>query len=94
MFWFRQVGRFYPEALRSGRPFEIWVDRSFAARTCRDPSPDSVSASNRQDNYWRIDSVAHIQRFDHIGITVADLASVTAFFVGLGLEVEGKGSTL
>jgi catechol 2,3-dioxygenase-like lactoylglutathione lyase family enzyme len=36
--------------------------------------------------------VAHVRRFDHIGITVADLASVTAFFVGLGLEVEGTGS--
>ena len=36
--------------------------------------------------------MAHVQRFDHIGITVADLASVTAFFVGLGLEVEGTGS--
>ena len=36
--------------------------------------------------------MAHIQRFDHIGITVADLASATAFFVGLGLEVEGTGS--
>jgi catechol 2,3-dioxygenase-like lactoylglutathione lyase family enzyme len=39
-----------------------------------------------------VDPVAHVQRFDHIGITVADLASVTAFFVGLGLEVEGTGS--
>jgi len=29
-------------------------------------------------------------RFDHVGITVADLDSVTAFFVGLGLEVEGS----
>jgi catechol 2,3-dioxygenase-like lactoylglutathione lyase family enzyme len=29
-------------------------------------------------------------RFDHVGITVADLDSVTAFFVGLGLEVEGR----
>ena len=36
--------------------------------------------------------MAHVQRFDHIGITVADLASVTAFFVRLGLEVEGTGS--
>ncbi len=36
--------------------------------------------------------MAHVKRFDHIGITVADLASVTAFFVGLGLEVEGTGS--
>ena len=31
-----------------------------------------------------------IRRFDHIGITVADLDTVTAFFVGLGLEVEGR----
>ena len=29
-------------------------------------------------------------RFDHVGITVADLDAVTAFFVGLGLEVEGR----
>jgi catechol 2,3-dioxygenase-like lactoylglutathione lyase family enzyme len=28
--------------------------------------------------------------FDHVGITVADLDAVTAFFVGLGLEVEGR----
>ena len=36
--------------------------------------------------------MAHVRRFDHIGITVADLESATAFFVGLGLEVEGTGS--
>jgi catechol 2,3-dioxygenase-like lactoylglutathione lyase family enzyme len=34
--------------------------------------------------------MSHIQRFDHVGITVADLDAVTAFFVGLGLEVEGR----
>lgn len=28
--------------------------------------------------------------FDHIGITVADLDAATAFFVGLGLAVEGR----
>ena len=33
--------------------------------------------------------MAPVRRFDHVGITVADLDSVTAFFVGLGLEVEG-----
>jgi catechol 2,3-dioxygenase-like lactoylglutathione lyase family enzyme len=38
------------------------------------------------------DPVTHVQRFDHIGITVADLDSATAFFVGLGLEVEGTGT--
>jgi catechol 2,3-dioxygenase-like lactoylglutathione lyase family enzyme len=34
--------------------------------------------------------MTHVQRFDHVGITVADLDTVTAFFVGLGLEVEGR----
>jgi hypothetical protein len=33
--------------------------------------------------------MAYVQGFDHVGITVADLDAVTAFFVGLGLEVEG-----
>ena len=33
--------------------------------------------------------MSHARRFDHVGITVADLDKVTAFFVGLGLEVEG-----
>ena len=36
--------------------------------------------------------MAHVRRFDHVGITVADLEEATAFFVGLGLEVEGTGS--
>ena len=36
--------------------------------------------------------MSHIKRFDHVGITVDDLDSVTAFFVGLGLEAEGTGS--
>ncbi|GAB3771424.1 catechol 2,3-dioxygenase-like lactoylglutathione lyase family enzyme [Nocardioides ginsengisegetis] len=31
-----------------------------------------------------------IKRFDHVGITVADLDLVTEFFVGLGLEVTGR----
>jgi catechol 2,3-dioxygenase-like lactoylglutathione lyase family enzyme len=34
--------------------------------------------------------MSQIRRFDHVGITVADLDTVTAFFVGLGLEVEGR----
>ena len=34
--------------------------------------------------------MAHVLRFDHIGITVADLDLVTAFFVALGLEVDGS----
>jgi catechol 2,3-dioxygenase-like lactoylglutathione lyase family enzyme len=31
-----------------------------------------------------------IQSFDHVGITVADLDAAIAFFVGLGLELEGR----
>jgi catechol 2,3-dioxygenase-like lactoylglutathione lyase family enzyme len=31
-----------------------------------------------------------LRRLDHIGITVADLDAATAFFVRLGLEVEGR----
>jgi len=34
--------------------------------------------------------VAAIRRFDHVGITVADLDTVAAFFVGLGFRVEGR----
>lgn len=31
-----------------------------------------------------------IRQFDHVGITVADLDAVTAFFAVLGLEIEGR----
>jgi catechol 2,3-dioxygenase-like lactoylglutathione lyase family enzyme len=36
--------------------------------------------------------VGHVRRFDHVGITVAELDLATEFFVGLGLEVEGRGT--
>jgi len=32
-----------------------------------------------------------VRRFDHVGITLADLDVATAFFEALGLEVEGRG---
>lgn len=35
--------------------------------------------------------MTHVKRFDHVGITVADLETATGFFVALGLEVEGTG---
>ncbi len=34
--------------------------------------------------------MSHIKRFDHVGITVADLDTAQAFFVKLGLEVVGS----
>jgi catechol 2,3-dioxygenase-like lactoylglutathione lyase family enzyme len=33
-----------------------------------------------------------IQRMDHVGIVVDDLAAATAFFAELGLELQGEGS--
>jgi catechol 2,3-dioxygenase-like lactoylglutathione lyase family enzyme len=33
-----------------------------------------------------------IQRMDHVGIVVDDLAAATAFFVELGLKLHGEGS--
>jgi len=33
-----------------------------------------------------------IQRMDHVGVVVDDLAAATAFFVELGLELEGEAS--
>lgn len=33
-----------------------------------------------------------VQRLEHIGVVVDDLAAATAFFVALGLEVEGETS--
>ncbi len=34
--------------------------------------------------------MSHIKQFDHVGITVADLDGVAAFFADLGLEIEGR----
>ena len=34
--------------------------------------------------------MGQLRAFDHVGITVADLDAAAAFFVGLGLEVEGR----
>lgn len=36
--------------------------------------------------------MTHVRRFDHVGVTVADLEVATTFFEKLGLEVEGRGS--
>jgi catechol 2,3-dioxygenase-like lactoylglutathione lyase family enzyme len=40
--------------------------------------------------YERVHRVSRIRRFDHVGITVADLDVVSAFFVELGFEAEGR----
>src|SRR4051812_5499941 len=74
---------------------------SAAARGTRDSAADSVRGG-RATRYclpWpmhgryddgRTGPMSHVRRFDHVGLTVADLDVVTAFFVALGLEVEGR----
>jgi catechol 2,3-dioxygenase-like lactoylglutathione lyase family enzyme len=47
---------------------------------------ESVKAGRTQEDRH----VSRIRRFDHVGITVADLDRATAFFVGLGFQVEGR----
>lgn len=34
--------------------------------------------------------MSHVLGFDHVGITVSDLDTAAAFFITLGLEVEGR----
>jgi catechol 2,3-dioxygenase-like lactoylglutathione lyase family enzyme len=34
--------------------------------------------------------MGQLRAFDHVGITADDLDAATTFFVGLGLEVEGR----
>jgi len=47
---------------------------------------DRADVKTLPDNAW----MARVTRFDHVGITVADLDRAVAFFVGLGLDVEGR----
>ncbi len=56
-------------------------------------SPDSaVETTTRLASSSSADTLEDmtIQRMDNVGIVVDDLAAVTAFFVELGLELEGE----
>jgi catechol 2,3-dioxygenase-like lactoylglutathione lyase family enzyme len=37
-----------------------------------------------------METMNHVRAFDHVGITVADLDAAIDFFLGLGLELEGR----
>lgn len=37
-----------------------------------------------------METMTHVRAFDHVGITVNDLDAAIAFFLGLGLELEGR----
>src|SRR5438128_10303821 len=63
---------------------------SRTAGRLRSPGEGLDRRGPRHQEIWRMYLMSHIRRFDHVGITVADLDTVTAFFVGLGLEVEGR----
>src|SRR5438445_9529234 len=58
-------------------------------------SPISRSATERRCSWGRRVATVErmtIQRMDHVGIVVDDLAAATAFFVELGLKLQGKWS--
>src|SRR5215204_3880011 len=51
----------------------------------RAPTVAARSIRRRED-----EPMSYVRRLDHVGVTVADLDVVTAFFVALGLEIEGR----
>src|SRR5437660_10915207 len=63
---------------------------SRTAGRLRSPGEGLDRRGTRHQEIRRMYLMSHIRRFDHVGITVADLDAATAFFVGLGLEVEGR----
>src|SRR5436309_16064237 len=63
---------------------------SRTAGRLRSPGEGLDRRGPRHQEIRRTYLMSHIRRFDHVGITVEDLDTVTAFFVGLGLEVEGR----
>jgi catechol 2,3-dioxygenase-like lactoylglutathione lyase family enzyme len=57
----------------------------------RMPSARGVGSRRRCDRDATIGNMA-IQRMDHVGIAVDDLAGAKAFFVELGLELQGEAA--
>src|ERR1700761_9853070 len=64
--------------------------RSFAAVPRRRGLRTSTVANARSIRQREDGPMSYVRRFDHVGVTVADLDAVTTFFVALGLEVEGR----
>src|SRR5260221_3307991 len=83
---------------RLARPFASQATSAQSPVMPRHPrQPRNVDVAGKRQlrdpdrtDYRRRAPVSHIRSFDHVGITVGDLDAVTAFFVGLGLEVEGR----
>jgi catechol 2,3-dioxygenase-like lactoylglutathione lyase family enzyme len=53
-------------------------------------APDPNPTDEIGGRVWSGSGMTHTPRFDHLGITVADLDLVADFFVALGLEVGGR----
>ena len=63
---------------------------STTAGRLRSPGEGLDRRGPRHQEIRRMYLMSHIRRFAHVGITVAGLDTATAFFVGLGLDVEGR----
>src|SRR4051794_9135322 len=57
--------------------------RSRASTGASASVPTRIASGERRD--------MTIQRMDHVGIVVDDLAAATAFFAEIGLEIQGEG---
>jgi hypothetical protein len=67
---------------RSGSTDPPLPCRGLEYSSCRVAAAGPAAGLDTQDERWRMCHMSHIRRFDHIGITVADLDTATAFFVG------------
>jgi catechol 2,3-dioxygenase-like lactoylglutathione lyase family enzyme len=56
------------------------------AAACAEPPGLTPFDDDRINDTRRVVPVPYVRRFDHVGITVADLDTATAFFETLGLE--------
>ena len=81
----RDLGR---AAVRVDDPLDVPAepqaqsDVALSDRFAHGPEPKTSTSVERMT----------IQRMDHVGIVVDDLAAATAFFVELGLKLQGEGS--
>jgi catechol 2,3-dioxygenase-like lactoylglutathione lyase family enzyme len=79
----------YPAMTRLSRATHRWSLQTNGRRV-----PTSRSATERRCSWGRRVATVErmtIQRMEHVGIVVDDLAAATAFFVELGLKLQGEG---
>src|SRR5688500_17897372 len=71
--------------------FRAWPAGRLTASTSGVADATTAPVTQTYSNEdWRLPHMSPVRRFDHVGITVADLDRAIEFFVGLGLEVEGR----